>query len=470
MSDHEYTAAAIGGSNEEIQTGMRRYAEIRAIPNPENLGCMCRRFLFYTDGCDHAWVYDHACGYNGGVSEGYGLLQCTGVSRQLVTHVDDVPISRCCPQCQATLDKEADIAFEELDKEATTNSRSTLEPPRPTSVNIEPSIEMAHMTNPLATVDQLYRRSSFGALPPDLQDLIFFATQCLTQAAGVLLRIPQSVTAQANVLLARYWLVESPLADEFADVSAAALFLVAKLSAHPCQPRDVCNVYAYLQSSHSPLRRPPSSSSSSDPPPPPPPDNDDADADADYLLSEAEYAGRAARTTALERRILCALSFDAHVALPHALAVTYLQALDFLGRDRKAIAGRALEYLNTGLLSPQLVYATHQPCALATAAVYSAARDLGAKLPGCEWWEVFDVDREELGFLVVALRSVEGWVRKQQEDYPDLLSGGIGVVTRAWVEEQMRKKGLRFGNEPEVMDEEAAMMRSLDEKAGQMEE
>ena len=72
-----------------------------------------------------------------------------------------------------------------------------------------------HMTNPLATVDQLYRRASFGAMPTDLQDLVFFATQRLTQAAGILLRLPQSVTAQANVVLARYWLVESPLADEF---------------------------------------------------------------------------------------------------------------------------------------------------------------------------------------------------------------------------------------------------------------
>ncbi len=74
---------------------------------------------------------------------------------------------------------------------------------------------MAHMTNPLATVDQLYRRISSSAIPVDLQDIIFFATQCLTQAAGILLRLPQSVTAQANIILARYWLVESPLADEF---------------------------------------------------------------------------------------------------------------------------------------------------------------------------------------------------------------------------------------------------------------
>ena len=91
---------------------------------------------------------------------------------------------------------------------------------------------MSHMTNLLATAEQLYRRSSLGALPPDLQDAIFFATQCLTQAAGLLLRLPQSVTAQANVILARYWLIESPLCSEF-SVSALASCLLPR--ARPCR-------------------------------------------------------------------------------------------------------------------------------------------------------------------------------------------------------------------------------------------
>lgn len=79
---------------------------------------------------------------------------------------------------------------------------------------------MAHLANPLATVDQLYRRtSSFSALPSDLQDAIFFATQTLTQAAGLLLRLPQSATAQASVVLARYWLEDSLLANEFSVCS-----------------------------------------------------------------------------------------------------------------------------------------------------------------------------------------------------------------------------------------------------------
>ncbi|KAI0489916.1 cyclin-like protein [Xylaria cf. heliscus] len=328
---------------------------------------------------------------------------------------------------------------------------------------------MAHMTNSLATVDQLYRRtSSFGALPSDLQDAIFFATQSLTQAAGLLLRLPQSVTAQASVVLARYWLEDSLLANEFSDVSAASLFLVAKLSAHPCRPRDVSNVYAYLLSPTSPLLRPqPSPSPSREPDPDP----------SSYYLSESAYAAFQTRILRLEARILSTLGYDTHVALPHGLAVTYLQALDFCGggaASRAAVARRVVAYLNTALLSPQMLYLTHQPNALAVAAIYSAARDaeIGAKMPECPWWEVFDVDREELGFLVVGMRSLEGLVRKLQTDFKGFNQGGM--ITRSDVNAEMTRRGLKITNGADSrtaeMDEEEAMMRSLDERAEQMAE
>ncbi|KAI0848265.1 cyclin-like protein [Daldinia vernicosa] len=339
---------------------------------------------------------------------------------------------------------------------------------------------MAHMTNPLATVDQLYQRTSFSALPSDLQDAIFFATQRLTQAAGILLRLPQSVTAQANVVLARYWLVESPLSHEFADTSAAALFLVAKLSAHPCLPRDICNVYAYLLSPASALSKSGSNNNDGGGGGGGRGDVDDKDRGdpSSYYLSESAYASFRSRILALEARILYSLSFDTHVALPHPLAITYLQALDFLDQPRAEIARRAVAYLNAALLSPQLLYLTHQPHALAVAAIYSAARDAGAKMPTCAWWEVFDVDREELGFLVVGMRSLEGWVRAQQrEEDGGVLARGM-VITRAYVEGEMRKRGLRIGNgsagaeagEEEMEDEETALMRQMDEKAAQLDE
>ncbi|GAB0136308.1 hypothetical protein EsDP_00004614 [Epichloe bromicola] len=307
---------------------------------------------------------------------------------------------------------------------------------------------MAHLTNPLATTSQLYKHHSLSSLPQDLQESIFIATQCLTQAAGQLLDLPQSVTAQANVILARFWLVTSPWAHEFSDVSAASVYLVAKVGPIPRSPRDVSNVYAYLLSRNSALFR----------------TGDLLEDDArSYYQSEADYFAFQTRILALEARILYSLSFNTHVALPHPLAITYLQTLGFLSQSKSTVSRRTIQYLNTALLSPQMLYLTHQPHALATAAVYNAAKDLGAKMPDCEWWEVFDVDREELGFLVVGMRSVDGCLRQRREELPHLFRG---VPTRSLVEEEMNRRGLRVsnGSTKTLDDEEDEIMKMMDSR------
>jgi hypothetical protein len=74
---------------------------------------------------------------------------------------------------------------------------------------------MSHISNPIATPSQLYQTTSSNTLPIELQDSIRFYTARLTQAAGILLRLPQDITAQANVLLFRYWLVDDLMAHEF---------------------------------------------------------------------------------------------------------------------------------------------------------------------------------------------------------------------------------------------------------------
>ena len=53
------------------------------------------------------------------------------------------------------------------------------------------------------------------------------------------------------------------------------------------------------------------------------------------------------------------------------------------------------------------------------AAVYLAAKEVGVKLGGEEWWNVFDVEREELGFLAVAMGSIGGWVKAEEEKWVD---------------------------------------------------
>lgn len=250
--------------------------------------------------------------------------------------------------------------------------------------------------------------------------------------------------------------VDSPKADDISlkDVSAACIFLISRLGPRPRSARDISNVYAYLLSSSSSFVRDKGAQ---------PPANDPAS----YYLGESDYYAFHSRVLALEARILYTLSFDTHVALPHPLAITYLQALEFCSHQPKeAISARTVEYLNTAVLSPQLLYLTHQPNMLAVAAIYNAARDVGARMPECEWWEVFDVEREELGFLVVAMRSLEGWVRKQRDEFPWMSEG---MVTRTTVREELKRRGVHNGNGAHEEDEEAAMMRVMDEKAAQAE-
>jgi hypothetical protein len=179
-----------------------------------------------------------------------------------------------------------------------------------------------------------------------------------------------------------------------------------------------------------------------------------------YYLSESSYITFRNRLLSIEGQILNATSFNVHVALPHPLAITYLQALDLFSATHPSgtgarVATRAVQYLNTALLSPQMMYLTHQPSALATAAIYLASRETDVKLPEGSWWEVFDCEREELGFLCLGMGSLEPWVMTLAEKW-----GGC-MITRSEVRMELSKLGAEGD-----LDEEAEMMRLLDEKVG----
>ncbi|CDM36039.1 hypothetical protein DTO013E5_5529 [Penicillium roqueforti] len=263
---------------------------------------------------------------------------------------------------------------------------------------------LKHLSNALATPDQLSNSSSsIDNVPSDLETSIRCAGAQLTQAAGVLLHLSQDIIAQAVVIFTRFWLGAdggSLRIYSVKDVSAAALYLTAKLSFQPTSPRSVLNVYTFLLSQDaSPLWFVKQGGAPETPPSP-----------ETYILSEGGYQSARLVLLRTETSILRTLGFDTHVALPHTIALTYLQTL---GVVKPAVARRVIQHLNAALLSPQLLYVTHQPNALAVAAIYLASREEEVKLVDGEWWEVFDVDREELGFLVVGMKSTEGFMRAE---------------------------------------------------------
>ncbi|THZ75926.1 hypothetical protein D6C85_02579 [Aureobasidium pullulans] len=289
-----------------------------------------------------------------------------------------------------------------------------------------PVIGLSHITNPLATPYQLQNTASqLDRIPGDLEVSIRFEGSRLIQAAGVLLHLPQELIAEAIIIFARFWLGPEggSLAEYHAkDVIAASVYLVTKPSAHPVSPRRLLSVLAYLNKVRPSL------------------DIESASkvAPEDCFVSEGSYQDGRLALIHTEAQMLRILGYQTHVSLPYAICINYLQALDVFTttENGQALAKKAFAHLNSALFSPQLLYLTHQPPSLATAAIYLAAKNIGVKLPGEEWWEVFDVDREELGFLVVALISMEGFIAKETQKWSKTKVPLTLEDVQAWIDKE----------------------------------
>ena len=70
-----------------------------------------------------------------------------------------------------------------------------------------PESEQLHpLSNPLVTLEQLSASSSqLDGVPADLESSCRFAGTQLTQAAGILLQLPQEIIAQAIVIFLRFY-------------------------------------------------------------------------------------------------------------------------------------------------------------------------------------------------------------------------------------------------------------------------
>ncbi|KAK2744951.1 hypothetical protein FQN57_004081 [Myotisia sp. PD_48] len=286
--------------------------------------------------------------------------------------------------------------------------------------------DLEYLSNCLATPAQLEQSSSsVDDVPRDLEASIQYAGARLIQAAGVLLKLPQDIIATAIVVFTRFWIGPeggSLVVYSAKDVSAAALYTAAKISFVPVSPRSVLTVFNFLLS---PTASPLTFVNPSGTPGHPDPET--------YYISEGTYQIARQTLMTVESALLRTISFQTRVLLPHTIALTYLQTLKI---SSPAVAKRVFAHLNAALFSPQLLYLTHQPNALSVSAIYLAAREVEVKLVDNEWWEVFDVDREELGFLVVAMRSMAGFASAEEENW----KGKVVPMTVSAVESELSRR------------------------------
>lgn len=100
-------------------------------------------------------------------------------------------------------------------------------------MNMASTSALESLSNVLATPAQLSSSSSsLDGILPDLESSIRFAGALLTQAAGVLLRLPQDVIAQAIVTFTRFWIGPDggSLAIHSAKVGAFPCYMTAHFS------------------------------------------------------------------------------------------------------------------------------------------------------------------------------------------------------------------------------------------------
>ncbi|GAO48061.1 cyclin-like protein [Saitoella complicata NRRL Y-17804] len=255
---------------------------------------------------------------------------------------------------------------------------------------------MEYLTNTLATPSQLASPPSRAdGIDPDLERRLRFVAAGLVQEMGVQLRLRQEVIAHAMILLQRFYFVASFAEFAIQDIALAVTYLSSKLNETQKSLRDCLNVQHYMKHYHS------RSSTEYIPP--------------DYF-DQTYYSGRE-RLLECEMEVLKRLGFKVQVALPYSLALSYARVLN-LPKSVFQRIWNTLSDVNRGILP-----CIHDPAALACGSIWLVCRG-GAGGKGGEkvklppgWWELFDVENEDLGHVVASIEAMYAWVESEKDTF-----------------------------------------------------
>ena len=130
----------------------------------------------------------------------------------------------------------------------------------------------------------------------------------LIQASGVLLKLPQTAMATAQVLYQRYFYAKSFIKHDMEMMSMAAIWLASKIEEEPRRARDIINVYTRIEQKRDQLEMAP------------------------VELNDA-YKRKKDDLVKAERFMLKELGFCVHVKHPHKMIVIIIA--QFLGKGEE---------------------------------------------------------------------------------------------------------------------------------------
>ncbi|WVW85655.1 hypothetical protein I302_107693 [Kwoniella bestiolae CBS 10118] len=336
---------------------------------------------------------------------------------------------------------------------------------------------MAHAPHPLATLQQILNTpSSEDGVSAEVEADLRVAGCMLIQEAGIMLGLPQSTMATAQVIFHRFYYVSSLYSFGVNDISISALFLSTKLCETPVRLRDLINTYLFLSARVQYLLNKPSDasliSSSTSGGSWRIGDSQSVkgkEKEQDPIWKEFKFEVPSFHDevfwewkdviTANEMQILKRLGFNMQVDLPYSHMINYLKILDLVFEDE--VAQMCWSILNDMLLTP--MYALHPPHTLACASILLTTRLLRIPLPE-GWYILFDATYDDIWLCCGhVMRVYNDW---GIEPPRGALTSGLGIGghgqnqehgvgakenrwRRAWVLAQSRKAVRRWLEERE---------------------
>ncbi|KAI3379379.1 hypothetical protein SNEBB_005472 [Seison nebaliae] len=197
----------------------------------------------------------------------------------------------------------------------------------------------------------------------------------LIQSAAILLKLPQTAAATAQVLFHRFYYAKSFLQFDCKFMAMAAITLAAKIEETSRRIRDVINVFTHMDQIRQNLPIKP-------------------------LKLDEHYIILKQKLIKMERMLLKVLGFCVYVKHPHKIIVMYLQYLECVG-NRKLVQ-TSWNYMNDSLRTD--LYTRFPPEIIACACIHLSARDLLVPLPdNPAWYYMYDATDEHINDICLTL-------------------------------------------------------------------